>query len=1202
MMMHVQLGLYTSQSRAEEIYEPMVDEPTIITNESTPYLFLAKVRGYVFDDGGENCSVTLQYGDKGYTNNTKELYKCKDAEESMEWSGDPIVLPLDDPDINNTVDERIETYAALYTSSGGSVQQTYINETMHIDYPNANPYWTFRYATKEWHDNQNNRHSYGDVYVRIYNWSADRWDMLWEETGSQEHTNAIKTDRSIPIQSTYINETNKIKISTELYIMPISFGQQGAWYYEGKIEYKENAFMTADEIEVTLEDLQRSTTYYYKFLITNSNSTTESSEESFTTLPTEPEVMTGNNTRYYDLATIWGKVTEDGGENCTVWFEYGIYPHLENTTTAIPGLFTNDTFNQTIYALQPNQEYTYRAAIQNSNGTYYGENKTFTTLDFLHVNETNTPYYLSLEHLELWGEMHFENIIIDENCTLSVTENSNIPLILNCSNNIYINGTINVSGHNGEGYYSGAGGGAVKIIADTIIINGGILADGGDAQQGPGDSNGIAGGYDGVPANTYGLGPGGGKHATDGTGGGGGYGTKGEKGQNYFPSEKSWGGITYGYADLRQWGVNSQNVTNPYSGVNYSQLVGGSSGAGEIMFPGAGSGGTIWLHAPEIILNGSLSAVGGVAERVTSYRHGGDGGDGRIRIDYLGTISEVNMTNIQPVPHKGLNISVNTVQKIGIGEENATLIGELSEDGDETCTAWFAWGRTDMYGNHSPYTLEPTGKNYSYELSGLSPGTLYHYRAEAQHINKTATGVDVIFLTYPYHPTTLSAIKESTYINISWEKGTGSYYTYVERNNDSTNWSRGEGVFVTNTTKTYWHDANATMVGTYHYQAWAQAEETDDTTLYAWSTLNDSVTVQIEEYMPIISNETPANNSFNIGGNPTISVNVSDKQGGLKIVRLFEEVGGAWVLRNEYTGSPLSNGTFTASTANVTKGNTTYNWSIYVEDMEGNNITQYKKFTTRVFQPTITLLETAPDIKEKTADLEVNLTTDGGETCTIWFEYGIAELTNTSESINATAGLCTKMISDLSPTTTYTYRAVCNNSNSTVYSQNGTFRTQSKPLLPILHTPQNNTVNAVTYGLIINCTLIDVDNESMNCTIYWGNHTPISTINNIENNSEAVFNLSQYITPPYLSHNTTYTWYLNISDDQTTTMSGTYAFKTRHAADFDGDQRITYIDASILAYHYGETCRAGIDPWDVNDDGIVTTFDVSIFVSGYGSV
>lgn len=361
-----------------------------------------------------------------------------------------------------------------------------------------------------------------------------------------------------------------------------------------------------------------------------------------------------------------------------------------------------------------------------------------------------------------------------------------------------------------------------------------------------------------------------------------------------------------------------------------------------------------------------------------------------------------------------------------------------------------------------------------------------------------------------------------------------------------------------------------------------------------------SPTPYLREYMPLVSNETPANNAPNIGKNPIISVTVLDNQGDLKTVRLFEEVDNNWTLRNNYTGSPLSNGTFNASTVNVTKGNTTYNWSIYVEDMEGNDVTYYRNFTTRIFQPSITLSETSSDIQETTACLGANLTADGGDICTIWFEYGIGEMTNSSESGNATAGIWTKMISDLTPTTTYIYRAVCTNSNSTVYSQNDTFTTQSLPSPPIIHMPMNNTKNASTYGLLFNCTLLDPDDEPMNCTFFWANHTAIKTINNTQNNSEVAFNLSDYISPPYLKHNTTYLWYLNISDGQTIRTSSTFQFTTRHAADFDGDQRITHIEVSIVIFHYGESCQPGIDPWDLNDDGTVNPQDISILVSTYG--
>ena len=47
---------------------------------------------------------------------------------------------------------------------------------------------------------------------------------------------------------------------------------------------------------------------------------------------------------------------------------------------------------------------------------------------------------------------------------------------------------------------------------------------------------------------------------------------------------------------------------------------------------GCGSGGSIYLKAPTIVNNGTISALGGVNKRGTRNKHGA-GGDGRIRID-----------------------------------------------------------------------------------------------------------------------------------------------------------------------------------------------------------------------------------------------------------------------------------------------------------------------------------------------------------------------------------------------------------------------------------------------------------------------------------------------------------------------------------------------------------------------------------------
>lgn len=82
----------------------------------------------------------------------------------------------------------------------------------------------------------------------------------------------------------------------------------------------------------------------------------------------------------------------------------------------------------------------------------------------------------------------------------------------------------------------------------------------------------------------------------------------------------------------------------------------------------------------------------------------------------------------------------------------------------------------------------------------------------------TQNGTVVI---HPSKPSTFiaSAINSSV-INLTFNKGIGADYTYIERNTSS-NWPIEEGVFVDNITGTSLDDTGLTNSTTYHYRAWS---------------------------------------------------------------------------------------------------------------------------------------------------------------------------------------------------------------------------------------------------------------------------------------------------------------------------------------------------------------------------------------------
>jgi hypothetical protein len=79
-------------------------------------------------------------------------------------------------------------------------------------------------------------------------------------------------------------------------------------------------------------------------------------------------------------ATLVGEITDDGGDpNLTVWFQYG-KTNFYGLETSRQSKYGTGRFCIEVENLSPCTLYHFRAVAQNSAGTSYGEDKTFTTI------------------------------------------------------------------------------------------------------------------------------------------------------------------------------------------------------------------------------------------------------------------------------------------------------------------------------------------------------------------------------------------------------------------------------------------------------------------------------------------------------------------------------------------------------------------------------------------------------------------------------------------------------------------------------------------------------------------------------------------------------------------------------------------------------------------------------------------------------
>jgi len=78
----------------------------------------------------------------------------------------------------------------------------------------------------------------------------------------------------------------------------------------------------------------------------------------------------------------------------------------------------------------------------------------------------------------------------------------------------------------------------------------------------------------------------------------------------------------------------------------------------------------------------------------------------------------------------------------------ATLNGQLVDDGGLTCEVRFEWGTTIDYGYETPWQGGfTTGMTFSATIYGLGEGVLYHFRAVARNSRGISYGNDMSFVT-----------------------------------------------------------------------------------------------------------------------------------------------------------------------------------------------------------------------------------------------------------------------------------------------------------------------------------------------------------------------------------------------------------------------------------------------------------------------
>lgn len=199
------------------------------------------------------------------------------------------------------------------------------------------------------------------------------------------------------------------------------------------------------------------------------------------------------------------------------------------------------------------------------------------------------------------------------------------------------------------------------------------------------------------------------------------------------------------------------------------------------------------------------------------------------------------------IRHAYINLAppaATTLAATDVGTTTATLNATVNANGSAT-TAMFQRGTSISYGTNTSITLTaPSGvaaENVSLELTGLLPGTTYHFRVSASNLGGTDNGDNVTFTTLSNDASLSALALSSGTLTPAFASGTLSYSASVTATTSSVNVS----ATTTNANATLQYRVNEGEYTTTNGVAIPVPLTTGVTTLQIEVTAEDTVTLRL---------------------------------------------------------------------------------------------------------------------------------------------------------------------------------------------------------------------------------------------------------------------------------------------------------------------------------------------------------------------
>jgi hypothetical protein len=448
--------------------------------------------------------------------------------------------------------------------------------------------------------------------------------------------------------------------------------------------------------------------------------------------------------------------------------------------------------------------------------------------------------------------------------------------------------------------------------------------------------------------------------------------------------------------------------------------------------------------------------------------------------EYAGTSYDPQLVITYTPPAPPIEIPTVTSQSAtSVTSTGATLNSYLSDDGGASCSMRFQYGTTTAYGVTTSWVSgKVTGNSYALPISGLLPGTVYHFRAQAQNTAGIGSGSDLTLATLPYVPYNFVATADNGHNDLTWSKGDGANKVMIRRSTTSYPTTPTSGTQVYFDTGTSTTDTPLTNGVTYYYSAWSWAND-----VYSSSKATDSATPQAPVAPACTTNAatdvttTSARLNMRLDNlNGAASADVS--------LQWYKTGEGAWA----HETTPVTYyaiGVHYADLGGLDDASVYYFRAKAVSGY-GTGYGSSVSFTTGGYSAPTMTTQAATGIMRTMATMNLEVADDGGLSVTVWFQWGLSStsLTYETESMSGweTGGLFHYGLVGLEAGTMYFYRGVGENQEGKGYGTVLNFTTTTSPPPTVR---SDNAVPGANQALLYGTLLTDGD---VACTVSfeWG--------------------------------------------------------------------------------------------------------------------